>query len=276
MIETRLETITPELATEYLSHNNRNRTIRRVDVDTYVREIKRGTFVTTHQGIAFDEDGNLIDGQHRLMAIAMAGSPVQMMVTRGMLPSALTVVDRGASRTMRDVMCLEDHGDADNSAMMRSTMMLAAMNQMVACAVRKVKLTPAETTTLFERFAEPALVAYRAGVNKRTVGRSQVVSAAIAAMYCGVAPEVIEKFFNVFHKSDIHGCEGHNAQIVLNWRRQMDDAKLRGMPMNSRKVYLGTQSAIYHFANNTDATRAVVPNSPRYDVSEVLRELLDI
>lgn len=35
MIETRLETITPELATEYLSHNNKNRTIRRVDVDTY-------------------------------------------------------------------------------------------------------------------------------------------------------------------------------------------------------------------------------------------------
>ena len=276
MIETRLETITPETATEYLSRNAKNRSIRRTDVDTYVREIKRGTFVVTHQGIAFDEEGNLIDGQHRLMAIAMAGKPVSMMVARGIDASALSVVDRGASRTMRDVMCLEEHDGADTAAMMRSTMMLSAMNQMVACAVKKVKLTPAETTTLFEHFAEPALVAYRAGVNKKSVGRSQVVSAAIAAMHCGVDQEIIEKFFKVFHKSDIHGCEGYNAQIVLNWRRQIDNAKLQGMAMNARKIYLGTQAAIYHFANNTEVTRVVVPNAPRYDVTGILSELLGI
>ena len=276
MITANLETITPEMATSYLSHNTKNRSIRRQEVDAYVREIQRGTFVTTHQGIAFDSDGNLIDGQHRLMAIATAGRPVQMMVTRGIDPTALTVVDRGASRTMRDVMTLGDASSGDRSAMMRSTMMLSAISQLVSCGLRKMKLTSSEIVRLFEIFDEPAQAAYRSAVSRRGVSRSQIVSAAIAAMHCGVAADAIEKFFKVFNKSDIHGCEGFNVQAALNWRRQVDDAKIQGMAMNNRKVYLGTQSAIWHFANNTDVSRVVVPTTPRYDIADVLRGILEV
>ena len=108
-MEVCVETITPELAAEYLSKNIKNRSIRKQVVEAYAREIKRGTFVLTHQGIAFDENGQLIDGQHRLMAIAASGTPVKMVVSRGVVPTALTVVDRGASRTIRDVITLDNN-----------------------------------------------------------------------------------------------------------------------------------------------------------------------
>ncbi len=277
MIEANIELITPELATQYLSRNVKNRSIRKQEVEAYAREIKRGTFVTTHQGIAFDSDGNLIDGQHRLMAIAMAGKPVEMMVVRGVAPQALTVVDRGASRTMRDVVALGEYGDSGKAAMMRNTVMLSAMSQLVACGYKSMKLTAAETMRLFEAFDDHTPVVFRACVNKKSVGRSQVISAALAAMHCGVSHDAIEKFFKVFNRSDIHNCESYNVQAALNWRRQMDDAKIQGMAMNKRKVYLGTQNAIWHFANNTDVTRVGGDiKHPKYDVTEVLKEALDV
>ena len=276
MIETRVEIITPELATQYLSHNVTNRSIRKQEVDAYAREIKRGTFVLTHQGIAFDSDGNLIDGQHRLMAIAMAGTPVKMMVSRGVTPMALTVVDRGASRTMRDVISLGGVQSGELCSMMRNGVMLSAMSQLVSCGYRSMRLTANEVLKLFEAFGDHASVAFRYGVNK-SIGRSQVISAALAAMHCGVDHEAIEKFFKVFNKSDIHGCDNYNVQVVLNWHRQIDDAKLQGMTMGRRKIYLGTQNAIWHFVNNTDASR-IVGNitRPRYDVSDVIKAVVDV
>ena len=277
MMEVYVETITPEMATQYLSRNTKNRSIRRQEVDAYAREIKRGNFVLTHQGIAFDEEGNLIDGQHRLMAIATAGIPVQMVVSRGVPSSAFTVVDRGASRTMRDVVSLGSGEEGSTHySMMRNGVMLSAMNQLVMCGYRSMKLTANEMLRLFEALGEHTDVAFRCGVNK-SIGRSQVVSAALAAMHCGVDHEAIEKFFKVFHKSDIHDCEGYNVQAALNWRRQIDDAKLQGMAMHNRKLYLGTQNAIWHFANNTSASRVTGEvRRPRYDVADIVKSVVDV
>ena len=274
MLEVSVETITPELATQYLSRNVRNRSIRKQEVDAYAREIKRGNFVLTHQGIAFDDDGHLIDGQHRLMAIASAGIPVQMVVSRGLTPSALTVVDRGASRTIRDVVTFGGAEAGESYSMMRNGVMLSAMNQLVMCGYRSMKLTAHEIIKLFEAFGEHTSVAFRHGIHKAT-GRSQIISAALAAMYCGVSHDAIEKFFKVFHKSDIHNCDGYNVQAALNWRRQIDDAKLQGMTMNNRKVYLGTQNAIWHFVNNTTVSRVGDVRSPRYDVTDVIKAVVD-
>ena len=276
MLKVSVETITPELASRYLASNVKNRSVRKQEVEAYAREIKRGTFALTHQGIAFDESGHLIDGQHRLMAIATAGVPVQMVVARGVVPAAFSIIDRGASRTMRDVVSLNVADVGEGYAMMRNGVMLSAISQLVSCGYRKMKLTPNEVLKLFDAFGAHTTVAFRCGINK-SINRSQVVSAAIAAMQCGVDHEIIEKFFKVFNKSDIHNCEGYNAQIVLNWRRQIDDAKLQRAPMTNRKIYLGTQNAIWHFANNTTVSRVAGDiRHPRYDVAEVIKSAVDV
>lgn len=274
MIETRIETITPEMATQYLSRNVKNRSIRKHEVEAYAREIKRGAFVVTHQGIAFDEEGNLLDGQHRLMAIAMAGQPVQMMVSRGVQADALVVVDRGASRTMRDIMVLSDTADGEHASMMRNGVMLSAMSQLVSCGYKSMKLTSNEVLKLFTAFGDHTMTAFRLCANK--VGRSQIVSAALAAMQCGVSHENIEKFFQVFNKANIRGCESYNVQIVLNWRRQLDEAKLHGMAMSKKRVYLGTQSAIWHFVNNTTTTRIGGDiRQAKYDVTDLVKSVVE-
>lgn len=275
--ECKLEIITPDIAREYLTHNNGNRKIRVAEVESYMREIKRGDFITTHQGVAFDTNGELVDGQHRLMAIALSGIPVEMFVTRNLHPKAKMVVDRGQSRTMHDTMSFSFTDDSERSKMLRNTHIPSAINQLVRCSYKTVKLSSFETLKILEYFEPHITEVYRMVATKNITMRNvQVSSAAIAAMYCGVDKDVIAKFFAVFHKADIHNCENYNIQAVLNWRRQLDDAKMRGLSVSPKKIYLGTQNAIWHFANNTNVTRVVNISAPKYDVKNAIIAALGI
>lgn len=104
-METKLQTITPKMAATWLDkRNDGNRNIRRHRVAALSRAIAGGRWVPTHQGIAFDEKGNLIDGQHRLSAIVEANQPVELMVTRGLTRESMTVIDRGAVRDPADTL----------------------------------------------------------------------------------------------------------------------------------------------------------------------------
>src|SRR5215831_4798996 len=65
-MKTTLERLTPAIARNWLAHNKNNRAIRASHVETLRAAFARGEFVTTHQGVAFDTGGDLLDGQHRL------------------------------------------------------------------------------------------------------------------------------------------------------------------------------------------------------------------
>ena len=61
--------ITPDMAKKILAHRNKNnRPIRYTHLEKLSEAIEKDEWKVTNQGIAFDADGNLIDGQHRLAA----------------------------------------------------------------------------------------------------------------------------------------------------------------------------------------------------------------
>ena len=99
-----VETITPEIAKKYLEKNSNNRPLRKTHVEALARDMKRGVFFLSHQGIAFDVNGQLADGQHRLVAIVDSGCPVQMLVTRNVPEDTYKVVDVGAKRSIADAL----------------------------------------------------------------------------------------------------------------------------------------------------------------------------
>jgi len=90
--------VTPEMAQKWLSNNPNVRRLRQHRVALLANAIRSGHFRTTHQGIAIRVDGALVDGQHRLAAIVMAGRPVRMMVTTQLPFDATAVVDSGLPR----------------------------------------------------------------------------------------------------------------------------------------------------------------------------------
>ncbi|MGX4688279.1 hypothetical protein [Streptomyces sp. JNUCC 63] len=108
--------VSPRLAAEWLTRNTNNRPLSKSTVQQLAGQIQRGEWQLTHQGIAFDEDQVLIDGQHRLAAIVRAGITVPLTVTHGVPRTAFTVMDTGRKRTGRDALALAGEANATHLA----------------------------------------------------------------------------------------------------------------------------------------------------------------
>lgn len=102
------ETVTPELATEWLGLNEGNRNKRTQQVAKIARAIKRDRFLITGDTIKFDTTGRLIDGQHRLSAIVDTDTPVVILIVRGVDPDVQLVIDENAKRSARDAARFKD------------------------------------------------------------------------------------------------------------------------------------------------------------------------
>ena len=99
--------LTAEKAADLLKANTQNRTVRKSHVEGLRMAFERGEYVMTHQGIAFDEEGTLLDGQHRLLAISQVPDLVfPILMTTG-LPrkESFGVIDTAAAnRNVADVL----------------------------------------------------------------------------------------------------------------------------------------------------------------------------
>jgi hypothetical protein len=58
--------VTPAMAQQWLKHNDFNRPLNQRLVEKYAGQMRAGNWQRTHQGIAFDSRGIILDGQHRL------------------------------------------------------------------------------------------------------------------------------------------------------------------------------------------------------------------
>lgn len=100
-------TVTPQYAAEVLaSQNDGNRPVSKARVSRYANEMRRGRWLHTHQGIAFDVNGRLLDGQHRLAAVVEAGVDVVMQVTHDADPKTFGVIDTMKTRSLTDILVL--------------------------------------------------------------------------------------------------------------------------------------------------------------------------
>jgi hypothetical protein len=99
-IHVTIETIDPDIARVYLTKNiEHNRKVAEWKVDQYANEMREGKWVETSATIKFDEDGHLIDGQHRLLALIDAEVTLSLVVSRGEPKNAVYVIDTGMARS---------------------------------------------------------------------------------------------------------------------------------------------------------------------------------
>ena len=274
MISTTIETITPEVARSYLEHNRRNRKVKPRQVESLSRDIKRGNFYLTHQGIAFDESGTLVDGQHRLLASLMANLPITVMVSRNVPVECVNAIDRGETRSVCDVMNIAHQNER---SALKDKRIVSALSQLVRCNYKSLKLSTSETAALYDTLSSAVDSVYDIVTQCTAYRRANapMIAATIAATASGVEAQTIEKFFGVICKADISGCDGLNIQAALNWQRQLDTARAKHITIDRRKLYSGTQNAIWHFSQNTSVTSIKVPNTLRYDLRNIIANVLE-
>lgn len=108
-------TITPVIA-QYLldNHNAHNRPVKATRVDQYAMELQLGKWKYNGERILFDKKGNLLSGQHRLLAIIKSGISMTVDLKFGIDPDVRDTIDTGAARSTADVLRLVT-GDPDSA-----------------------------------------------------------------------------------------------------------------------------------------------------------------
>lgn len=83
-ITSTVEHITPTIARKYLAMNSNNpRRLNKNTAASYAEDMKAGKWELNGEAIVFDEEGNLRNGQHRLLAVIKADIGVDFLVVRG-------------------------------------------------------------------------------------------------------------------------------------------------------------------------------------------------
>ena len=155
-IETQYEEIGPGLASEYLKRNHCNRSISVLHRNRISRAMLSGEFTVTHQGIAFDVGGNLVDGQHRLAAIVDSGVVVTMLVTRGLpIESKASVDVQSRPRSAHDSLVMQGHRLATRDAVSCCRLMMR-LEGLHSPAVHEIRDYLDQHTTAIEYAAEVA------------------------------------------------------------------------------------------------------------------------
>lgn len=129
---TRTEEITPERAAELIARPFtartsdgtllRQRRVKPKQVEKLVDIIRRGEWRLLPHGAVLCPDGNVLDGQHRLHAIAKAGVTVAMRVTYNCPADNFAAIDTGVVRGAADSLVMTGFGG--NAMHAASTMKL--------------------------------------------------------------------------------------------------------------------------------------------------------
>jgi hypothetical protein len=241
MITTEIETITPEIAHIMLGKNNKNRNL--VDVKRFESLLVSHQFVLTHQGIAFDDDGNLLDGQTRLQAIKNTGIPAKMMVTRG-LPK---VNQNGTTiKTMDCIDCGRPRSIADQLSVgygIKNTTKNAAAARAVLFLVTsepRIKLTSTTAAFILNQYEYIRELSSIADSHKSLMSGSVVAAVGIAAKS---RPDIMETFVAPY----IKGQNLHENSPVLVYRNYIIKnigSRLRGNRPDMITKLLVTLNAI--------------------------------
>jgi len=105
-MKTSIITITKQIADHLLRYNFGNRSPRKRTVQYFKDCLKEGSFYTTHQGIAIQgtirNPIRVLDGQHRLIAIAESGISAEVQVTEDATLACFENADNGLPRSMSD------------------------------------------------------------------------------------------------------------------------------------------------------------------------------
>ena len=145
-----IKTVSPKMAKKYLENNGTNRPISKIQLEMLIRVIEAGKWRLTHQGIAFYEDGELADGQHRLSAIVETQKSQRMPVFTGIKREQDTImaIDSGKGRTARDSAII-----AGVDVKGKSASIVRALEYGYAHK-KRIKLSHFELIELFQRYDE--------------------------------------------------------------------------------------------------------------------------
>lgn len=105
-IKAQVMEITPKLAEKLLARNTHNRGISTSRIGQYAADIRKGDWQLNGEAIKIAQTGQILDGQHRLLAILEADRPMTSLLITGLPAETQETMDQGRARSFGDVLKL--------------------------------------------------------------------------------------------------------------------------------------------------------------------------
>lgn len=110
--------VTSDMAYDILEHSKmKNRATSKKNLQFIKSEMEGGKWKFTGDAIRFDEDGNLLDGKHRMTALSLTHKKsFEFLFIVGLEKSTFSVMDSGKKRTAGDVFSIKNVPNYDIAA----------------------------------------------------------------------------------------------------------------------------------------------------------------
>jgi hypothetical protein len=184
-----IEKITPAKAVEYIAtvDTSKQRPLKQSKINDYASAMSHGHWVITHQGIAFDDEGNLCDGQHRMHAVVKSGVTVEMQVTRNLIQKqgdlfTFDAIDQGVKRNIGEQLHVR-HNVANANQVAAGAKKIVHL-----CTAKNPVMSVANTLAVIKYYEKELQDAISMLRGTRALLRAPVVGAAAFCLRVGGAP----------------------------------------------------------------------------------------
>jgi len=261
-VTSEIEWVTEQAAELLLAANARNRPLSERVVKALSHAMRQGEWRFTDESIKVDDQGQLIDGQHRLSAVVRTGMPQWMRVTRGLESRAFDVLDRGKRRTTADVMATR--GYAEWTALASTASWL---NRLISHEGRppNIQMSSVEALGIVEAFPSAhmmikAVKKYRVSRLLRTTGLPTAICVIAVGAEVTSVPPVMLRFLERLGEGV--GLEREDAELHLRSRMlDRDDIP----PLKDRAVGLIRAWNFYVTGKKCRHLVLALRSSPRHE-----------
>ena len=250
------EKITPNKAQAYLDTTQNNRRLNPGTVKAYANDMISGNWdekVST--AIAFDKNGILRDGQHRMAAIIQANRPIAMWVCRGVDDDG--IYDVGRTRTSADQMIISC---PDLETVYKSSAALSVIRFFIyKNNFRKITF-PELRDFIYQH--HDILNPFFESISQTTYPKVgiAVVRVAMLTAYCaGVSLEDLQRFYTVLGTGMSESARDFPVIAYRNYLISLD-----GHARITHDEVKRGQYAIAKYLTNSKSKRSVVPEKPIY------------
>jgi hypothetical protein len=256
-MKTVLMNVTPAQARTWLKYNTKNRKLRPGFVDELHMAYGRGEWKTTHQGIAFDKSGTLLDGQHRLTFISQLadGLSLPMNVTMDCPEDIFDAIDLHQRRTLSDITGVSEELGAVGRFFAR-----------IYNSSQSTGLTP-QFVRPFIEWAEPEFVEMMTFCPKKVAifSSAGVRSAAIYMMKTGHDADFVKVSYDSLVRADI--------DLMPNGAKALMQQRMSGKIVSARTLDVFCRALRAFDSTRTEKIKSILVVDPAKTIAEV-REFL--
>lgn len=248
--EVGLQTITPSQAAYWLSHcNPKNRPINKSHVQRLASDMKAGRWRVTNQGFAFSPSGQLLDGQHRLSAVAMSGVSIQSYVFENIEVESQLVMDQGSKRSTQHAITLQ------GGLGVVSNFKMATLRMMISGYKRREILSVQEEMDLLTQHDEAVDFAVSCMPKKSSMLRGIVTAATsgvIGRAWYSQDPDELRRFCEVLSTSMASEKRDMSAIALRNYL--IASASVGGAAVSLER-YAKIQRVLHAWLNGESMTK---------------------